>query len=310
MSAGASDERVRKIAQAVLYEGYLLWPYRRSAMKNQQRFTFGGIHPPGFEQVAGDRSGFVMECLVEGGAEARVELVLRFLHLAQVPGWEEAIEREVQLGPLALPDLTGGTVREVSVAPGSDTEERAGEVVERRWDGLEGRLEISAEALGDALHRLSLRFANTSGWSGDARAQALRHTFLSAHVVARAHGGAFVSLTDPPAALAEQAQGCRNDGVWPVLAGEEGERDLLFGSPIILSDHPMVAPESPGDLFDGGEIDALLIHSIRSLSDAEREEMAATDPRAREILERSMGLTPDQMLGLYGAVREMRPLEH
>ncbi|HWC25576.1 MAG TPA: hypothetical protein VG474_03235, partial [Solirubrobacteraceae bacterium] len=73
--------------------------------------------------------------------------------------------------------------------------------------------------------------------------------------------------------------------------------------------HPSVAPESPGDLFDGGEIDALLIHSIRALTDAEREEMRATDPRVREILDRSMGLAPEQMLDLYGAVRDMRRLE-
>jgi hydrogenase maturation protease len=83
----------------------------------------------------------------------------------------------------------------------------------------------------------------------------------------------------------------------------------MLGSPIILSDHPRVAPESPGDLFDGGEIDALLIHSIRALTEAEREEMSATDERARTILDRSLALSPEQMLRLYGAVREMRGVD-
>jgi hypothetical protein len=100
-----------------------------------------------------------------------------------------------------------------------------------------------------------------------------------------------------------------NDGVWPVLAGGTGERDTVLGSPIILPDYPVVAPESPGDTFDSAEIDALLVHSVRALSDSEREEMGATDPRARELLERSMALDPDRMRSLYGAVRDMRPVE-
>jgi hypothetical protein len=78
----------------------------------------------------------------------------------------------------------------------------------------------------------------------------------------------------------------------------------MLSSPIILEDYPRVAPESPGDLFDGGEIDQLLILNILALTDEEKAEMAATDPRAREILERIEALTPDELMALHGTIRE------
>jgi hypothetical protein len=84
------------------------------------------------------------------------------------------------------------------------------------------------------------------------------------------------------------------------LVGEPGARDTVLSSPIILEDHPRIAPESPGDLFDGGEIDGLLALNILALTDEDKAEMRATDPRAREILERTEALTQDQLLRLSG----------
>jgi hypothetical protein len=90
-----------------------------------------------------------------------------------------------------------------------------------------------------------------------------------------------------------------------VLAGEPGERHTVLSSPIILPDHPEIAPESPGDLFDGGEIDQLLTLSILSMTDAERQEMREADPRTRRILERTESLTREQLMRLHGAIREL-----
>jgi hypothetical protein len=95
---------------------------------------------------------------------------------------------------------------------------------------------------------------------------------------------------------ATEAADCDNVGTWPVLVGD----DTMLSSPIILEDHPRIAPESPGDLFDGGEIDGLLALNIMSLTDEEKAEMRATDPRTREILERTEALTEEQMLRLCG----------
>ena len=116
----------------------------------------------------------------------------------------------------------------------------------------------------------------------------------------RAQDGAFVSQTDPPPAAREAAEACENHGTWPVLVGEAGDRQTMLSSPIILEDHPRIAPESPGDLFDGGEIDQLLILNILSLTDEEKAEARASDPRVREMLDRSEALTPEQLMLLNG----------
>ena len=89
-----------------------------------------------------------------------------------------------------------------------------------------------------------------------------------------------------------------------MLVGERPDRSTILSSPIILEDYPRVAPESPGDLFDGGEIDQMLVLNILALSDEEKAEMRASDPRAREILERTEGLTPEQLMALHGTIRE------
>jgi hypothetical protein len=175
----------------------------------------------------------------------------------------------------------------------------------RSWQPLEGAVELRAERLAAGLFRTAVRIANTTPWAGGPRAEVLRRTFCSCHTVLRAHGGAFVSQTDPPEPLRAAAAACRNEGAWPVLVGEPGERHTVLASPIILEDHPRVAPESPGDLFDGGEIDQLLVLNILALTDAEKAEMRDSDPRTREILERTERLTEAQLMRLHGAIREV-----
>jgi hypothetical protein len=341
----ASDP-VRRIADAVLYEGYVLWPYRRSALKNQRRWTFGGVYPEAHSARRGgvdDPSTMRTQCLLEGGADATVDVRVRFLHvverqvLADVSGglepvdelevggarhlsWDEAVEREAGAGPLRVGALSRRPRRvEIRVAAGNAREElfdrdvgageprgagrRAG-AIERRWRALEGAVDFAAEELEPGLHRLTVRIANTSPWRGEDRGDALRQTFCSTHTVLRAQGGAFVSLTDPPAGRSAAAQACENEGTWPVLVGEDGERGTLLSSPIILPDHPEVAPESPGELFDGGEIDQLLILNILSLTDEEKREMRETDPRTREILDRTEALSEEELMRLHGAIRE------
>jgi hydrogenase maturation protease len=274
---------VRQIADAVLYEGYLLWPYRRSAMKNQRRWTFGGVYPRDHsERHPDDRWLMRTECLLLG--DPTFDVTVRFLHVAvRADGWEEAIERELGPGPLAIP--AGRETAEDAVCA---------------WHALEGAVDVRSEPVSEGLTRIVVEVTNTTPFEGDRR-EALRRTFCSTHTVLRASHGTFVSLAGPPDALREHAAACRNEGTWPVLVGDDDR--ILLSSPIILEDHPRIAPESPGDLFDGGEIDELLILNVLALTDEEKAEMRETDPRAREILERSESLSGEQLLRLHGEVR-------
>jgi hydrogenase maturation protease len=260
---------VRVIADAVLYEGYLLWPYTRSAMKNQRRWTFGGVFPEAHSREHPDDAARMRTQVLLEGDPADVDVTVRFLHVVRRPdGWEEATEREVAPGPIAIAAGDG-------------------------WEALAGRVDLGAERLPDGRHRITVDIVNTTPWEGASREAVLARTFCSTHTVLRTASGAFVSSY-------EAGSLCQSVGTWPVLVGEPGARDTVLSPPIILEEYPRIAPESPGDLFDGGEIDGLLALNILALTAAEKAEMRDTDPRARAILERTEALTQDQLLRLSG----------
>ena len=330
-----SADPVRQIADAVLYEGYVLWPYRRSAIKNQRRWTFGGVYPRSHSEGREDDPWEMQtQCLLRAAPGARVEVDVRFLQVVRrevarrtpaglerveelvVGGsrylaWDEAVERALSVAPLVVADERVSATTPVAIDAGQRLEELtdpagdpAGAVL-RSWKRLAGSIEVEAEPLAEKLHRLTVRIANTSPSAADGpRGAALRRTFCSTHTVLHASAGEFVSLTDPPSELAEVAAACRNAGTWPVLVGEPEDRSTLLSSPIILEDYPRIAPESPGDLFDGGEIDQLLVLNILSLTDEEKAEMRDSDPRTREILERTEALSEEELMRLHGTIRE------
>ena len=139
------------------------------------------------------------------------------------------------------------------------------------------------------------------------RQTALQQSFVSTHTLLCVSRGAFASLLDPPDSLAEAARACQNLHTWPVLVGDDGDTDTLLSSPIILYDYPQIAPESPGALFDGTEIDELLTLRILALTDEEKEEMRRSDARAREILERTESLSVEQLMKMHGVIRSLGP---
>jgi hydrogenase maturation protease len=132
-------------------------------------------------------------------------------------------------------------------------------------------------------------------------------SLLSAHSILSVEHGEFVSLLETPDVFKENAAQCKNTGTWPVLVGEDGQRDAMLSSPIILYDYPQIAPESAGDLFDGTEIDEILALRILTLTENEKQEMRDGDERARQILERTEALPEEQFLKLHGVLRGMRP---
>ena len=137
------------------------------------------------------------------------------------------------------------------------------------------------------------------GW----REEALYSSFISTHTILGVEDGNFISLLEPPDELRDHVAQCRNEGTWPVLVGEPGARDAMLSSPIILYDYPQIAPESPGALFDGTEIDEILTLRILTLTDEEKRQMSQLDQRTREILERSDSIAPEEFMKLHGILR-------
>ncbi|MBO4260848.1 hypothetical protein GRC12_44615, partial [Streptomyces griseorubiginosus] len=345
------------VADAVLYEGYLLYPYRRSSGKNRVRWQFGVLFPrdwverdgPVVPGVSGSADSWYQqtECLLRiRRPDALLRVRLRYLQMqrkqveaADADGGHRAVESltaddgTVHLtfdeavpceADIVIPvdDLldtehtvpTGAAaVEDIEALPGD-----AGRVMRRREE-LRASTTVSAERLGQNLCRLRVRTVN-SGPAPDPRAsrdEALRRALIATHTLMGGDGVEFASLIDPPEDLRGHVDACRNEFAFPVLGGEPaGETragagavgHVLLASPIILPDHPQVAPESPGDLHDAGEIDEILTLRTMLLTDEEKREARATDPRAAAILDRVDTMPREVFERLHGAIRSLSPV--
>ena len=93
--------------------------------------------------------------------------------------------------------------------------------------------------------------------------------------------------------------------IWPVLATDSD--DTVLGAAIALPDHPQVSPDSRGNLFDNTEIEEALVLHVHALTDAEREQAVGQDPVVREMLERALAVTPDEIIGLHSGLKSAEP---
>jgi hypothetical protein len=271
-----ATDALEQIANAVLYEGFLLYPYRLSSVKNRHRWNFGVLYPEPFGGLIGERDAAQTECLLQTSEHAALDVKVRFLQ------WVDGtpVEREILAAELGLEELACSPQETLF-----------------SHSGVEGKLEVRAARVGPGLFQVTARICNLGRFDGEDRDEALARSLLSAHFILTARGGRFISLFDPPESFRAAAAQCRNVGLWPVLAGRDDSQ--VLSAPIILYDHPRIAPQSPGDLFDGTEIDEILTLRIRTLTDEEKLEMRATDGRARAILERSEALTRDELSRLH-----------
>ena len=350
-----SLDEVRRVADAVLYEGYILYPYRASAQKNRSRWQFGVLMPPDYAAAdPSESSRLTAECVFEHRGSPAVEITVRFLQVQRRrtedagagpgpdPGspaalapasWDEAAEREVTATIEGMDLLGPGKVVPFTVPGGEETETMAGARVTRRREPLSGSVSVRATPLPGPWQaaRLTVQVMNESaapgtgqrpggttrpgstGRPGDAgppatRDEALPAALVAAHLIMAVSGGAFLSMTDPPEWAREQVAACQSTGCWPVLAGPAGDRQVMLATPIILPDHPQVAQESPGELYDGTEIDEILTLRTLALSDAEKAAARATDARAAALIDRVDAMDAPTMAQLHGTIRAMTSL--
>jgi hypothetical protein len=358
--SSAHTAQALTVADAILYEGYLLYPYRQSSRKNQARFQFGVLMPPAYAAVDDcEPSASQTECLAEARDDARVQILVRFLHVQRrtvqrapahpaggpqdAAGWTdvptltvdgteytrftEATERE-QYAELTVAELIeGGLIEGGRAGPGveipfhidagesaEDLADSGGALAGRlvhQWDALDGVLKVWAGRVAPPFQALQLRLRvenhTQPGAELSNREDGLRYALVAAHTLIGLPGGSFISMTDPPEWAAAAVAGCHNECTWPVLGGPADCQDLMLSSPVILYDHPEIAPESAGDLFDATEIDEILTLRTMALTDEEKREARATDPRAADLIDRLDGLPPEMMEKLHGAIRYLEP---
>ncbi|WP_405877653.1 hypothetical protein OG762_03435 [Streptomyces sp. NBC_01136] len=333
----------RQVADAVLFEGYVLYPYRASAAKNRLRWQFGVLVPPDWGADCEEHDFQHTECLMEPKADATLAVELRFLRVRRrtvqqvrpdggfdtvpelrlgdrilVP-WDEGTEERVE-AVVPVDELLGDGVRVPFDRPaGEETEpvlDETGAAVGRlvrRHEEINGALRLSARALDGPYRvlRLTAIVENTSTWTppdGTAagRDAALPRSLVAAHLLMGLSAGSFLSMTDPPEWAKGAIASCRNLHTWPVLAGEPGRTDVVLSSPIILEDHPAIAPESPGALYDATEIDEILTLRTAALTDEEKREARGTDERAAAVIDLADTMPPEVLERLHGAVRGLR----
>ena len=163
---------------------------------------------------------------------------------------------------------------------------------------LSVRTRLDVKQLGGTRRLVSYRVENrTEARVALDRAAALALSLISTHPTVRVEGGRFISQLDAP---------CDSVNTWPVLASPQD--DVMLGAAIVLPDHPQIAPESRGNLFDNTEIEEALVLHVQALSDEERAELEHQDPAVRDMIERARAVTPEQLLELHGRVELRDPV--
>jgi hypothetical protein len=269
------NAQLESLVGSLLYEGYALYPYTPGATKNATPTPFGIVYPPAY--AAENPAAFDhlrLECVLRSPTpRGSVRLTVRFL---QASGERhEAVERRLELEPARL---------------------------EFEFDGLRGRAALRVTELGDRLWRVRACVHNTTEVGPDLdRAAALLMSLVSTHVVVETDRGEFVSPLERGGETGEAVATCESVNTFPVLATPAD--DAILGAAIVLPDHPRIAPESLGNLFDNTEIEEALLLHVQALSDSEREEIAAQDPAVREMVERAAAAGPRDLISLHGLMR-------
>jgi hypothetical protein len=271
----SSKSHLERLVDSLLFEGYALYPYTPGATKNATPTPFGIVYPADYAKHQTHAFDRMQIQGIVGSADAVLTGEVRFLQ----PSGEQhrAVERRVSLG----------------AAPSS---------VSFEYDELEGRAELFVDRLPDGRGRVTLQVENVTPLTEEEatadRKDALLRSMISTHLLLRVDDDRFVS---PLERGDDGVAGCCQVNTWPVLATPND--DALLGPTIMLPEHPEIAPESVNDFFDGTEIEEALVLHIQALSDSEREEIAAQDPKVREMLARADATTPQQLMDLHGRVR-------
>jgi hypothetical protein len=272
-------DQLEALVESLLYEGYALYPYTPGAVKNATPTPFGIVYPPAYARtLATTFDHLELRCALQAPADAVLGGEVRFLASGGI---------RHQATPHAVP-IAGAMVGALVAAPAI----KEARVEIPGGPPLVVGVSLSTAPVADGIYEVCLRIENrTIVRSGLDRAGALARSLISAHPLVRVAGGRFISPLELP---------CLSVNTFPVLA-TAGD-DVVLGAAIVLPDHPQIAPESRGSLFDSTEIEEALLLHVQALSDSERAQIEEQDPAVREMIERAAAATPQDIVALHGRV--------
>ena len=290
------NSAIEELVRSLLYEGYALYPYT-PGVKNATPTPFGIVYPPDYAEAQPAAFSMLrLEAVLQGGPDALLSGTALFL---QATGERhEAAERSLELGPVTLAELAREPMRETVRLP-----------ARRRRRAQRSRRDASRAALADARPGPALRPQRDRDVMGpdrglprrgaspqpDLHPPAARGRGRTLRLPARA-GGAGRARRRSPASPSTPSPCC-----WA------RRTTALLGAAIVLPDHPELAPESLGNLFDNTEIEEALLLHVHALSDDEREQIAGQDPAVREMIERAESTTGEEIMGLHGRLTYTEP---
>ncbi len=323
------DPVLENLTRTVIYEGYSIFPYHRSAVKNQKPIPFGVIYPEKYH-INDPHAPSLMrtECIVVGAKGTAINITVRFLHLITTQscepneksdnstfgnGWQ-TIERRIHSEDLLLAEL----VHKNKILPIAFDKIDEKESWDKEKAGVKSKQinsvsEIKGEIILDAfpvenktgIYRLRVTVKNNTSVENSgtiSRDEALRQSFLSTNTILKITNGELISCQNPPEDFKDIIAKCESIGTWPILIDES--HTTMLSSPMILYDYPKINPQSQGDLFDSLEIEEMLILHLSAMSDEEKEKIAETDAKIRAMLDKARQVTPAELLNLHGGMFE------
>jgi hypothetical protein len=272
-------DQLEALIDSLLFEGYALYPYTPDAVKNATPTPFGIVYPPVYASTLASTFDYLeLRCALDAPPDGVLRAEVRFL----IGGGER---HEATAARVEVPGAMVGALA-------ADPAEKEVRVQGDAGAPLVVAMALAATPLDGGGYEVALRVENrTVVRSGLDRAGALGRSLISTHPILYVAGGRFISPL-------ERHRPSVN--TFPVLASAAD--DVVIGATIVLPDHPQIAPESRGSLFDGTEIEEALLLHVQALSDAERAQIESQDPTVREMIARAAAATPEQIVALHGRV--------
>ncbi len=316
---------LKNLANTLLYEGYSLFPYHRSAIKNQKPIPFGVIYPKKYNEYNQHaHSSMKSECIIAGNDDLSLNISVRFLHLIKIKAdkqntkenvqdeaecdWQ-TIEREINSGDLKVSELIKNK-KTIQISFDKLNEDNNDEIKVNYINSvseISGKVVIEASFVKNVenIFRITVSVSNDSLLENAekiTRDEALPQSFLSTHIILNAIDGEFISSQNPTENFTSVVSQCENIGTWPILVDESNT--TMLSSPIILYDYPKINPQSKGDLFDSLEIEEALMLHFAVMSDDEKNRIAKSDEKLRAMINKVSNVTPEELINLHGGMYE------